>query len=462
MTATNFSELALDPDDVRADLVSLGIDDSLYSDDELRSLMTVSDVVLQFAIEGKASDVEELLLDFQLQSDKLNGLNEVFAYLVDQISPEDATVTELMNFLNYEQTVIATGNTADLDLDYTLSGTGFSGTQTYNTILDYLTAVENNSSTGVTDGVSDELLYAEYQNAVNNGLFDDIYDSNGAGGYTFDDFLAGNAYLGIAQSDADAPITVLHLQGFKDYLIASAVQAAGFIGDDVYLDPILFADADEQVNLTGNQAAEWITWHQLFYGKTSIEYDVGGEALTVAYNGAAALRDMGLDPSDYFEDAYLTYTVTYDAGAGTMTSTDAYYNLNWQIPSPFDDEAFTAFLMLTATNVYGDFEGFVSVSDSSFGEHIPLGTVESYSVSDSLWTEMSGNDLTFSDYLLGDNVVSLLEDVAGGVESQAATAELALLESSTALTEWSELHGGWDTVHKYVTDAIARALRFLK
>lgn len=474
---TDFSQLSLDPVEIRDNLRDLGIDDSLLSDSELTSLMSVSDIVLRGAIARKSSEIETQLLDYQLQADKVSALNKAFGTIYQQIASDDATAGDLMTAIETDYTIIATGNTASMGISYSETvETGYYAGRTaeYDSVSDYIAAVDANAQ---VDGGSWLTISAlEWLRGIETGvLTDKLVNSSGAEftGTLADqsrEWVAGNGYVELSRTTADHVGNIKHVyigyDGYRKYLIAKALQDAGYIGADVMVDPLLFAEPTATLN---SDVSEWLEWHRLYSGQVTIDYDVGDGALTVDYNGTAALRAMGLDPDQYFEPAALDVTLTYTP----LEAQDTRYayrsehltDISDRVKYAFLPEAPSMFLLLTGARTHDKVTDFVRVSWFEFDRYIEIQHIswvlKTAIPEPNTWSAMSIEDLTDERYMTSE-LSSLFEDMGGAVEGEAATSELALLVASTAITEWSELHNSWDTVHRYVTDAIERAVRFMK
>lgn len=489
---TDFSELGLDYDSVREYLFDLGVidsvDDTTYTEGELENLMFVTNIILEYSIGLKATEVEELLVDFKIRSARLEGLGEFFANLRYFLTPSTglADVENLIDFLETETQLIGMEETSQISIDYSNTYDNNEDPVTFDNVQDFLLAVEENTVLSDSESTFLAILYDDYQE---EGLFDGIFSTDGTeltdstSGIT--QLLSGDAYLKITQSSSEVPEVYLDAEGFQDFVIAQMLQEQEYIASTVYLDPIVFA-SDSQPTLAGTNAANWIDWHRLYYGKVTIAADADADTLTVDYNGAAGIAELGLNLPELFEQSAdsLEVTIYYEEkGLVTQYPADQSFNneenlsfsLSDAFPEPFEDEDDSWLLWLTGIAAYEDGESLLFASN--FSSEVPIGityagndlTEEEYlgslvleSIGWSTLTEAEEFGLSTSDYLEGDELNSLLEDVATAVEGEAATGEVDLLEVNTALTEWSELHSSWDTVHKYITDASEHAIAAMK
>ncbi|MCD0457888.1 hypothetical protein [Roseiconus lacunae] len=385
--ATDFSNLGLDSDAVRLALQDAGIDDSFYTDEQLSNLMLVSNIVLSDGIRIQAIEVEEFILDFQQASERLAAYSALFQTLVDELEPADATAQSLATVLTQQFNVFSTGNASSLTLDYTLSSdvTGFSGSQTYDTIADLMSAVESNATTSVTNGTTSDLISVEYYKALDEGLVGGFYDVLGNAS-TMQNFLDGNAYVEVIDSSSSSPLQIASLDSFKQYVLAKALQNAGYLGDDVSVTPLATSDPNITLDIAGN---DYLEYDQAWQGAIEIQYDTSVDTLLVTMNSVAVIADMGVDLS--------------------------------KVVAGLDDVAY----------------------DMAFGTG-----------------DLPGELL--STYVNGDDWTDLMDDLGQVLQSEASNSEIAMLQVSTSLTEWSEMHAAWDSVHRYITDAMSRSMAFLK
>lgn len=470
---TSFANLGLDPLEISGYLETLGIDPSLYTEDELASLMLVANITLEYAISDKASDVEELLFEYSYQAGRLVGMQSTFDRLLETIAVANAPASAAMDFLEGEDTYLEIDDTSVVSLDYSWSWTtGLTSfeLESFESLQDLISAVANNETIDYADGTdSIATLYFGYLEGRAEGFFNRVVSSSGNSS-SWNNFVSGgNYYLEI-----DTPIpTYLDLDGFKQYLIAKGLQDAGFIGASVELDPVQFA----RTSLSGSAfdaAEDFAQWMQLYFGETKIDFDTDAGTLSLTYSGAAALREMGVSLGDYFEEAEPELT--------NLATTSVQLDLPWYsfdalvsdyMPHPIAEEGGNWLVALTASYVYGNIDSIWTwVPDSEYWDNF---TTNFDFFDNDTWSELSDLELTevrtqfnlvvisgYPNYLNADTLDDLLEDCGSAIQSQSSTGELALVEASTAITEWSELHNGWDTVHKYVTDALGRALALLK
>jgi hypothetical protein len=292
-------------------------------------------------------------------------------------------------------------------------------------------------------------------------------------------------------------------------LTAGVLQDAGYIGDDVQLDPVLFAKTD-LASPFYLHSDNWVKWMQLYFGRTTIDFDADAGTITMSHTGAAALRAMGISLGDYFEDgepdenAYVIFFKDYTDAEDELGVPFEFEELVESLPEPINTENASWLIALTASYIFDDLDVLMyDLSTADFGEiyidlvdgeyDLQIGapgpethldprdpTVAVYQdlgyeyYENDAWSDFSSTELTalhkiqnvsssyYTSLLSADTLDDLLEDAGTALQSQSSTGELALVEASTAITEWSELHNGWDTVHKYVTDALGRAIAMMK
>lgn len=430
-TITEFSELALDPDQVRSDLQALGIDDSVYTDAELESLGFVSNIVLLATISDKSTEIEELLTDYEIEVSKLSAMQEVLTTMRQQIDESQATGQDLMDFVEAEETFIDAADTALMEIEHTVAvngtfGTGavggtVAGSATYDTLEEYISALESNAQATPNYTI---LELAFLQAADEDKVVDIFYSADGTplkGGIeNVDDFFAGTAYLRIPNIAYPSYHSFMTYDDFKDYLIAVALQDAGYIGDDVYIEPVVFANTS-QPSFAGSLAEGWISMHQLYFGKVVVDSDSDRGIISVDYNGTAALKEMSIDLAEYSRN-------------NTVVST------SWV--EPFASEEDSWFMILTYVR--------------GFDAEIPKpGTTDTAG-----WNKLARQELTdgwLQKYFDSDDIDLLLEATATAIESQSTSTEVSLLSVNTGITEWGELNDVWDLVHEYIHDALKRA-----
>ena len=451
---SDFSTLGLDGATVLQELEDLGIDVSEYDADELSSIMLASHLLLEYAIFSSAEGVEELLFEYNSQTNTLAGMDSTLQRLRETVGANvttsddgaNATFSDLIDFLEGFDTYVDMDDTSIVEVDQTFSTVLGIDTVTlsFESLADFVSAVGDNESfelTGDEGTIHDtsalEVIYYQY---LFDGTFLGIVDADGSS-MDLSDFLDGTE--GYIQVDQDCDTfdlyAYLDLDGFKQYLIANALQDAGYISDDVYIEPVIFADTTLSDD-TFPYAADWAQWLQLYFGKVAVTYDTTEDTLSVDLSGAAGVRASGLDLADYF-GATSWYLVS-------------------ELPEPIagEDDNQTALIVVTASYAFGDFGDTMGISSGSYLD----GSVTAYD-----WDVISGDVLTmgqvYSETCLdADDLDDLLEDFGSAIQSEASTGQLALVEVSTALSEWGELHSAWDTVHKYVTDALDRAVSLIK
>lgn len=455
---TSFADLGLNPSDVRADLQAMGIDDSVYTDAELSSLLLVSDLVLEQAIFDSAENVESLMFEYTYQADRLASMQSTFNRLLATMAAENATASALIDFLEGEDVYLDVGDASLITIDHNWSYSDGSTTyalEEFETLQDFLSAVENNETVNYSDGSgSTTALEFAYAEGVADGWINGVVQADGTTA-TLSDFLGGgDYYLSVDIGDSSTDF-LLDLDNFQQYLLARVLNEAGYIGDDVLLDPAYFANHSVSGQQGLNSMVEMV---QLYFGRTTIDFDAGAGTVSLRYNGAAAMREMGHSVEDYFgeEDPEWSKDGEEEVSNG--------YNFNQLVNglpvfTRFDGNWLT---VLVGSYSFGSLEGLRPFS----AQNRPGATL----FENATWTDFSDDELTavrrinreYTSYLGADKLDDLLENVGAALQSQSSTGELALVEASTALTEWSELHGGWDTVNKYITDALGRAVALMK
>ncbi|MEW4486732.1 hypothetical protein AB1L42_01540 [Thalassoglobus sp. JC818] len=473
---SSYTDLALDPTSIRVDLINLGIDESLYSDSELKSVMTVSDIILRNEITNKTDELELEMYDFEIQSGKLQASQIFFNELMTTLDNESVTLAGLMDFMTKDYTFLNIGDASKMTLDYeitspelTVAGFGPDATATYSTMQDYLDALTGGDYQALLLGLKAAMDEGAFESAI-SGIYNGTTGIEQVNVYSsWTDFADGSLSYSVkvANEDSSAPTVYLGLDEVREYLIAKALQTSGFIGEDVYIEPVIFASSSQPAQ-AGALANEFATWHQLFYGKTTIAFDATAGTLTVDYNAPAATSEFGYNLTDYFDDTPVR--VEYWENANKITSSwDKKFNTdltdsNSETIEPFESETFNAYLVMTAAYAYDDLS---DAFDLTSGKRNPLSDGApkvswEYRWDDKRWSDFSGDSVLDEDYMERESIKELYTDIGGGVEGFAAQGELNLLSISTLLTEWSEYHAGWDTIHKYVTDAIDRVIEMMK
>lgn len=479
--SSEFSQLGLDYDTVRQNLFDLGIidsvDDTTYTEGELANLMFVADLMLGHTIEEKSVEVEGQLVNYHIQKDRLEGLNSVFANLRDFLAPAGglADAQDLVDFIESETRLFNLDDTAVVPIDYAVTRSDGSEAVTYENLQDYQLAVEDNTqlnNSGTT------VLSLEYDVFEDQGLFGGIYTSSGTqigdSVYGIQQLLAGNAYLKVASTGTFTPDVYLDAAGFQNFAIAVMLQEQGYIGAEVNVIPVVFADTNQPSISDGTviggspierDAGDWIEWNQLYFGKLTVASDADAGTLTVDYNGTAGLYEMGITPSEFFEEASITYEVVYTDKRDTSPDAEEFTReetlspaSDYYLIAPADDESY--WMLLTGMYAFGTYQEFVAVSNDTFDS--TNFETQSFTALDAQWSDVAGNGLAIEDYLEGNLRNNLLETAATAVEGESALGQVSLLELSTSITEWSDLHGSWDTVHKYTTDAAERSIAAMK
>lgn len=506
---TSFADLGLDPTVVTPELQSMGIDTDPYSSEELSSLMLVTNLFLKQAIFDSAENVEELVFDYAYQADRLSSMQATFNRLLDTIGVANAEATKLIDFLEGEDTYLDVSDASLIAIDYSWSYTDSSTSTTYTledfgTLQDFISAVDNNETIDYSDGSgSIAALEFAYNEGVAAGWFEGVVAYNGATASLSDLLSGGSYYLQVDLNDSDTDVDVyMDLDGFKQYLIARVLNEAGYIGDDVKLDPPFFASTALPSNLLST-AITTVEFFKLYFGRTTVAFDAAASSVSVTYNGAAAMREMGLTLESYFEKAVFPVPLkdTLDNLAldpnlyEDAATVEVFFTLSDEvdvIPLMDEDSDGNWMLALVGSYVASDLDTFLSTyGGSASASFDDLGLPITVEVDNDSWTndlwdteltaleefltvyEVKKDDHTneyvvqeldseYTVYLDADSLDDVLEDVGTELQSQSSTGELALVEASTALTEWSELHGGWDTVQKYITDALGRAVAMMK
>lgn len=397
---SSFSELGLNHENVTNALDLLGVDHSAYSEDELESLSLASNLIMLQAISNKSTSVEEDLASYQIQVDITAAMQNTLNDLQNEISPSDAVVQDLVDFAESEQTYMDIDDASLVKLDYTIDGT------TYETLQDLLTALHDSSNdliqavlNDITDGSSNEFL-ALAKNTSGN-FFPSSVDS------FVRRFVNGELYLrynpDVSGDGEDVFITV---DEFREYIIAVALQASGYLNDEVFLEPVAFASTDQPA-IASSGSPDYIQLVQLYFGKLTFDYDSAAGTMTLAMSGFAGMRQMGLDAGEYFDG---------NSSPGISVS-------------PFD-----------GTNEENDL----------------LSALYAYAYSDN-WGSTDGRDLTSDDYITNDDIDSLLQSAATAIEAQSTTTEVALLTVNSGISEWGELNDVWDLLHEYIHDSLKKA-----
>lgn len=441
---TDFAELGYDVDEALEVLIDLGIiesadditDASEITLSELESLALMGNLVMLDAISGKSTEIEEELIDYEIEVGKLSAMQEALTLLYENADASGSTGQDLMDFIETEHTVIDEADTTLLIIDYALTySTVDEQTEVsaaYETLSDFVAALESNEL--VDDGTGDtwSIVFIAYQ-ALANELADivdiSIRDANGteldtssSDSEAFDLLMTGdaNVYIPYTRSDRDSNVYEVQLtfDEFVDYYIAEALQAGGYIGENVYLNPAQFSASD------GDTLAKfYTTWMQLYFGKISIETDSINETVSVAYNGTATLREAGIDLASYSND-----DVILSHGEGHPLADE-------------DDTWFHTMTFLYSAYIWDNLgDVFVSQAFS--------------------WISFKNAELdeSFDEGAFKDSDIDLLlEAVATAIESQSTNTEVKLLSVNTSITEWGELNDVWDLIHEYIHDALKRA-----
>lgn len=397
--ATDFSQLGLDPDQVRIELQALGIDDSIYTDEQLESLALAANLVLLQAIANKSTSVEENLAAYQIEVDITSAMQETLNDLRDFISPTEADGQDLVDFAQSTQTYMDISDASLVELDYTFSGT------TYETLQDLLTALDDPNHTLLDDFILSQVVGLGGSPLGGSTLVDAttllpiLADQDG-----LDAFASGQAYL----SDAQAPHLTYRINldhnDAKNYLIAQALQSAGYLGDDVYTELRQFSTVN-QPSPTFNDYLQLI---KLYFGETSIEYDSSEGTMTLDMSGFAGLRQMGIEAGRYFEERANPGITVY----------------------PFNTDATEDNLLFLLNNYAFNGNG-------------------------TTWSDHSNRELT--NYIKEKDIDVLLQASATSIEAQSTTTEVALLKVNSGISEWGELNDVWDLVHQYIQDSLKKA-----
>ncbi|MEW4486733.1 hypothetical protein AB1L42_01545 [Thalassoglobus sp. JC818] len=336
-------------------------------------------------------------------------MQEVLNNLRDYLTPDDATKADLIQFLEVETTFIDSLNAESTDLSEVpidVSDLLGGGTITFENLEDFLDALDSN-----TYMTADDVQYGESFNIYNLFAIDNLSSSP----FIDDGFISFDPTTGNVQYSLVGTVgmlVTLSTEQFENYIIASVLQLAGFIGSDVVLHPVMFDDSNPN-NIT--------QFMQLYFGKVGIERDTDAGTISVTYNGSAAMREMGIEVNEYSE--YLNDESTLG------------------FPEPLRGEEDSAFFRLTGYYAFDDREdmwdwGGVSASSRS-------------------WSAYADEDL--NDDFKSEDIDVLLEAAATAIESQSTSTEVALLYTNSAITEWGELNDVWDLIHQYVHDALQRA-----
>ena len=416
--STDFASLGYDPATIIADLQALGIEvyddagDPIYTDGELESLAFVTNIVVLDAISSKSDSIEELLAAYEIETDKLSGMQEFLNNIRDYMTPEDATKGDLIEFLEKEEVFFGDLDPANvaLDVTYSVKYAGYPATLSLETLQDLLDLID--SGAGIEyDDVSGTVPFTTF--FIN--LFDDVSGDDGLafGGAS----INGVSYVKVNVGDRTNPLYMTY-DDFDNYVIGMFLQEAGYLSDDVKLYPSQFAELDPDSTYGSDQAAEWI---QLYAGKYIVERDTDAGTLSLSVNGSAGLRQMGVEIDEYSQDS------------GDQS--------NSGFPEPLKSEEDTAFFRLTGYYAFGHRE-----------DAWAWGGVDTY---DKAWSEYADDDL--NDDFSSDDLDVLLEAAATAIESQSTSTEVALLYTNSAITEWGELNDVWDLIHQYVHDALQRA-----
>lgn len=451
--ATEFTDLGLVPDEVRDDLFALGLiddpTDTTYDDTELKSIRFVANIVMQAAISEQTTEIQTDLTSYQIEVDKLEGMQNVLNNLRDQVLLDDSDNQDLIDFIETEETFFDIEDASVVDIDYTAATTvsGTTHSASYETLQDYIEALANNEE------VDDEytILMVEMRDAFTNGAIHGAYDSSGnqfgSPAEAAEDIDNGTAYFLVSgdDSEGESPDHFLTIDEFKNYLIAKVMQEAGYIGDEVYVEPIVFASDDQPPvsglsSLLGLYASDWVQLNQLYYGTMSIDYDVDEGSVRIDYSGTAALREMGIDFNEYFIDG--GPDIDYHTGQ-TTKSRDA--DVSTDLPLPLQAEENTYFIWEISSYAYG-------AIDTLLDYRVTLPAAE---IDDSGWeSHVKSQDL--SQILEDEDGDTLALAIATKIDSQSTITDVALLAVNSAITEWGELNDVWDVIHEYCQEALRR------
>lgn len=432
---TQFNQIGLDETEVRNLLTNLGIDVDAagFTTSQLESLGFVADRVMRTGISNKAEEIERELLKYDIDTSKLSALQSVLTTMKQSVDAAEATAEDLMAFIEKEEVFIDNVDMTKLEINYsnTPPAGNYSGTigVTYETLQDYVTALEANA-VGNTVGSWLTVFASEYETAYHTGvLTGDFVDANGTPfwsnttlAYRTGEVFAGRAYIKIPDSHLAADTTefkgvYITGEGLRKYFVARVLQQAGYIDDDVYLNPIIFASATDQPASASPSAAQIIYEAQVYFGSIVPEYDTTEKTLSVSYNGTAALSEMGINLSEYSKVV----------GTSRLSALfDPAQSDNW-----FYVVVTTkgAYLSNVPNNAWSDTKGWVLTKGQRDGTEV----------------------------FTSDNIDILMEATATGIQSQSTKTEVALLRVNTAITEWGELNDGWDMFHQYIHDALKRA-----
>lgn len=396
---SSFTELGLDPEQVEIYLEALGVDVSGYDTAELESLALVANLMILQAITEKSTEIEQNLAAYQVQVDKTSGMQETLNNLREYVSSDDSTAADLIQFVTTDVDFMNIDDMYALPIDYTVnlsSGKSY----TFETLGDYIEGLEND--------------YVEILNDVGEtGLFSilaherDVAIADGQ----FDTFSSGSYQIVREASDGEYAEYWFYASKaeFREYLIARVLQEAGYIGDDVPVNLLSFANdtlgvtADNYVYFIDNG---WLDLMRYYYGQITIDYDTDAGTVDVAYNGTAALADMGIDFPAYFKSGSFVYN---------------------NAPEPLASQETDALLDWIADYLIG-------------------------------WRDIDSTTKIVDDAIDDDSDVdTLLQAAATAIESQSTQTEVALLTVNSGITEWGELNDVWDLVHEYVHDSLKRA-----
>lgn len=432
-TITNFAELGYNVDEAIAVLIDLGIIES-ESDltdaqkSELQSLALVSNLVLLDAISDKSAEIEARLQGYDVSVSKLSAMQEFLTLMHEKVDQDGATINNLFEFIETEKTVIDQLDTTAEVINYTLEWTDPYGTTyqvTYETLADYIEALESNAQAAGGDSI----MLATMLRESAAGNIDNILTSDGEQASSIgrqevvEDFKNGDAWLYIQSDSNEAYDVAMGYDDYLNYLIALAMQDAGYLGEELSIKPTTFCVTnpnvfdENNVDESGNfynvslYGEVQVYEDQTQYGKFAITRDSANQTVSVDYNGGAILAEMGIDLSGYSE----------------ISPTDE---------NEFDDAAFwRAF----------DRSGIGSTSSSN------------------RWDELDGRDLTsgsssaFGPWFSDASIDILMEATATSIESQSTRTEVKLLTVTSNIDEWGEQNHVWDMVHEIVHDARKRA-----
>lgn len=441
-TITDFAQLGYDIGDENGGairvLIELGViesADDITNESELESLALMGNLVMLDAISDKSVEIEQQLSNYQIEVDKLSGMQEILTDLLENADATGSTLGDLFEFVTNDYTFVEDIDTTQLAIDYTsefhVSG-GFIpfGGQSFETLDEYILRLDEGS--GSSDLIS--LLVGElltFSSAANNGVLEDVtgaslYNSSGvSGAYNSlaDEFIDGDAYLILNNENADYRVALTY-EDFRDYLIALRMQEAGFIGEDVFVHPVAFArtnpgassvlstpaTADTAAVTIGDRAEFYVLFTNVYWGEVTLGSDPDNNLLSVVYNGTAGLREMNIELAEYSQKR-----------SGGTSSSD-----------PYPDETYSSFFLQSRN--YANEE---------------LGLSNNFD-------ETEGLQEDFEDFP-SDDIDVLLESAGTAIESQSTTTEVKLLTVNSSITEWGEMNDVWDLIHEYIHDARKRA-----